>query len=204
MNRTIVKVLVLSALVVSTPAISRAEEKFEDLLKRAQELKDAGKYSQAMTELGWANKQLEKLQSTKLQEVFPASAGGLTGGEFSANNALGMSVIERVYTGPKVKVKATLTGAASSGGAAEGMGMLTGLAGMAAMMGQGPGSDTVRIKGNRGILQTENGNLSLTVPLQSGMMLQIEPEGKGATKEQMIALAEAFNYDSLTALTAKQ
>jgi hypothetical protein len=115
-----------------------------------------------------------------------------------------MSVIERVYTAPNAKVKATLTGAASSGGAAEGMGMLTGLAGMAAMMGQGPGSDTVRIKGNRGILQTENGNLSLTVPLQSGMMLQIEPEGKGATKEQMIALAEAFNYDSLTALTAKQ
>ncbi len=200
------KILLCFTFVILSADIARAEEKFEDLIKRAQEMKEQGKFPQAISELSWASKQLEKLHAEKLQSFFPQTAGAFTGGEFKSNNAMGFTSVERTYASPKGKIKLSLSGSSASDGAAkEGLGMLAGFAGMAAMMGQNEGTDTVRIKGNRGIVQQQSGKTELTVPLSSGLILQAEPVGTpAASKEELIALAEAYDVAGLDTYLAKK
>jgi len=178
---------------------SLAEEKFEEILARATKLKEEGKFSQAMSELTWASEQLQKLHAQKLQSFFPEAAEGVTGEKFEANSAMGLMVVERPYkTAEGGEIKVTLTGSSSANGAAsQGMGALAGFAQMAAMMDQGQGSETVRVHGQRAQLNNRDGQLSLSVPLNAGMMLQIEQQSGKATKEQIVAIAEKFDVPGL-------
>lgn len=191
--------LALSCL-VNAP-VSFAEEKFEDILQRAQELRTQGKFSQAMNELSWATKELEKQHLEKLQSFFPKAVGDLAGGEFESNSALGLITLERPYSGSGVKLKVSLLGSSQSeGAAARGMGAFAGLAGMAAMMGgQGTGTDSVRIKGARAVIRMENSQAELTLPLSSGMTLQVERQSGKPTKEQLVAVAESVDTAGLEA-----
>jgi hypothetical protein len=189
--------LFIAAGIVTFTGTAVAEEQFGDLLSRATKLKDEGKYSQALAELSWAQKQLEQLHTKKLESFLPAQAGGFTGGEVEANSALGILNIERSYKDAAgTKLKASLTGSTSSeGGAAQGMGALAGFAQMAQFMGNGEaGSESVRIKNARGTITKEGSNLKLMLPLQStGLFFSVEGVDGKATKEQLVSVAEAVD-----------
>lgn len=183
-----------------------AEEEFSDLVKRASELKAAGKYPQAMTELQWANKQLEKLHNEKMKEFFPKSTADLTLGKVEANAMMGLANVEASYTtASKGRVKASLMGSSSGGGGAQqGLGALAGLAQMAAMMKTDGGVETVRIKGQRATIEKEGNRLKVTLPLQSGQILTAEQSSGAVTQDQLVGLLEAFDLAGMeTYLQAK-
>lgn len=177
-----------------------AEEDFSAILKRTQELKDKGLYAQAITELGWATKQLEKLHGKKLEEFFPTTVGSFTKNQVKSENALGFSRVEGSYKGANnTQVKISLLGsAASEGGAARGLGALAGFAQMAATMKQGDGeNDVVRVKGQRATVENSGGSRSLTLPMQSGMIFKVESRSKAVTQEDLVALAEGFDLQAI-------
>ncbi len=196
MKRSIVCMLAVLLTVYPTKLV--AEESFEDLLKQAQTLKEQGKYGKAITELGWASKQLETLHLKKVSGFLPAQAGEFKGGEAEVSSAIGMLSIEKRYTAPSgAVVKLSLAGAAAADGGG-GLGGLAGMAQMAAMMGNVPGIETVRIKGQRATIQTESGEPKLMLSI-AGFMIQLEPEDGAVKKEHLIALAEGIDIQGLTA-----
>ena len=203
--RKLSKVSLLTALLalLALPALCMAEEDFAEILKRAQTLKDQGKFTAAMEELSWATKQLQTLHTQKLEAFLPEKLLDFTGGQVQSNSAMGFMNIERTYSGAPGKVKLSLSGSASSGGAAaQGLGALANLAGMAAMMGNAPGMDTVRVKDQRATVESANGEMKLTIPMSNGIIFSAEQTEGKVTKEQLVALAESFDFAGLNAYVA--
>ncbi len=195
---------VLTAILGSTLLLSltaNAEEKFEDIIQRITTLKAEGKYSEALNELTWANKELQKLHQQKIQSFFPVATAGFNPGEFEQNSALGIMNVKRSYTGPNnAEISFNITGSASSeGGAAQGFGALAALAQMGAMMDNSGKTDTVRVNGKRATITNQGGSPQLMVTMGNGLMLQVESNKGSVTKEQLTQLAEAFNFKGFEA-----
>lgn len=194
------------ATLVATYGIASAEERFEDLLKRAQDYKEQGRYRKALDELGWAQKQLELLHGERLQSFFPAAVGDFQGGKFDNQSMIGLVSVSRDYVSPSAgKIKVALVGAgAGTGAAQQGLGALAGLAGAAAMFGNPQQVETMQIKGVRAMLDSKTGKPELTLPLSSGMIIQIRPQGGKATKEQLVSVAEAIDFKGLESYVTAQ
>jgi hypothetical protein len=162
---------ILSAL-IAIPFSAQAED-INAIFKKVNDLVAAKNYPKALEELGWATKELEKLNSQQLQSFLPDEVAGFTGKKAEINSALGMTNIERKYTKEKMRLKIAITGG-SSGGANQGLGGLAAFGRMAAMMGGGQGQNTFRINGRTASMEDRDDGGLLTVFLESGAMLTLE------------------------------
>ena len=189
------KALVLLPLLL-IGSTAQAEE-FADLVKRAQEFEAEGKFPQALTELSLASQQLQKRHVDKLKEFAPGDVEGLTANAIKAEGAMGLVSVERQYSGTGgERIKFALTG--GTGSAAGGMGAMMGFAQMAQAMGGGVNSESIRVKGKRGQLSNQNGRLKFSMGVGNGVMMLIEQQGgRTATKEQIMAIANATDVDGL-------
>ena len=189
------KLLVLTSLLLFVSS-AQAEE-FADLIKRAQELEAAGKFPQALTELNLASQQLQKRHVAKLKEFCPGDVEGMKAKPAKAEGAMGLISVEKTYRGANgERIKFALTG--GSGGAAGGMGAMMGFAQMAHAMGGGVNSESVRVKGKRGQLSNQNGRMKFSMTVGNGVMMMIEQQGgKAASKEQILAIANATDVEGL-------
>lgn len=172
----------LSCVAIGSVQLAHAEN-LDDIFKKVNEYVAAKNYSKAMEELGWAQKELEKLHAGRLETLLPDTLGGLTGEKATSTSMLGMSQLERNYqtAGGATSVKVSLLGGSKGAGAAGGLGGLGGLAAMgqmAAMMGGNqPGTETFRVDGRTATLETASGSPSLTIFLEGGTMLKLEASG---------------------------
>jgi len=173
-------------------------EELKDIFGRVQQMVEAKNYTKALDELGWAKKEIEKLNTAQLKTFFPDTLNGYSGDKFEANSILGISNVERTYKKEGAgEIKVSLTG--GSGGAAQGgFGGLAALGGMAAMMGGQEGSDTFRIDGRTATLSLPQGssNGELTVFLNSGSILKVEMFQK-ANGDTLKAMAQALKLNDL-------
>lgn len=186
-------------LFVLSPCLARAEEDIAEILKRVEEFKNAGKFAQALNELSWAEKELQRMHVEKLKAFFPETVPGFTAGEYKVNNAMGLLSIERGYRSAEGgQYQATMAGSATAeGAAAQGMGALAGLAQMASMMEAGGQSEAVRIKGSRGMLANVNGRMELNLPLSGGLFFKVEQSGNNGTKDQLLQIANALDPEAI-------
>lgn len=191
------KILLATALALSLVPGTGAAEDVNAIFKKVNDLITAKNYAKALEELGWAQKEIEKMNVTQIQSYFPDSLAGYTGSKFESNSALGMTNLERQYTKGTEQVKLSLSGSSPGGAGAGGLGGLAAFGRMAAMMGGGQGGDTFRIAGRTATLQKEEGNSpQLTVFLDSGSVLNLEGQ-RGTTADSLKAMAEALKLNDL-------
>ena len=191
MSNLLKKALFISLAVVAVPLAGRAED-LNEIFKRVNDLIAQKNYPKALDELGWAKKEIEKMNSNAVQTYLPDSLGGFTGGKTTVNNAMGMMNIERPYTKGDATVKVSLVG--GSGGGA--MGGLAAMGKMAAMFGGGEGQETVRIQGRTAMLKTSSAEPELQIFLDSGSVLTFNAES-GMSGTDLKAMAEAMKLDDL-------
>lgn len=190
------RIFLATALALSfIPAVGSAED-LNAIFKKVNDLIAAKNYAKALEEMGWAQKEIEKMNVVQIQSYFPDSLTGYTGSKFESNSALGMTNLERHYTKGTETIKLSLSGSSAGASGAGGLGGLAAFGRMAAMMG-GPGQDTFRISGRTANLQKEDGSApQLTVYLDSGSVLTLEGQN-GATADSLKAMAEALKINDL-------
>lgn len=178
-------ILLLSGICFASQVMA---EDIEVIFKKVNELRAAGKYSQALSELGWAEKELERLNMEKIQSYIPANIPGFTAEKLKSNSALGMMNIERVFnrSSDGVQIRVSLIGAGNNSAAAAGFGSLAALGQMAAAMGNNAiGQEAFRVEGNTATLAADNeartADLSVSV---EGIVVKMEMSG-AADKEAL-------------------
>lgn len=181
------------------PSWGNAED-INAIFKRVNDFVAAKNYSKAIEELGWASKELEKMNSQQIQSFLPDQLAGFVGKKVESNSALGFTNIERQYekTGTSTRVKISITGG-GGGAAAGGLGGLAAFGKMAALMGAGAGGqDTFRISGRTATMEkNEDGKSAhLTVFLDSGSMLSLEMDN-AADDSKLKEMAEALDINKL-------
>jgi len=186
------KSILVGFLALVIPQLALAED-VNELFKKVNTYITEQNYPKALEELSWAKKEIEKLNSTKIGTLLPATVNGFTGGEVKVQSALGFDSIERDYTGNGQKISVSVTG----GGAGGAMGGLAGLAKMGMMMGgQQPGVDSFRLDGRTANLDTSSGKVELTVFLDSGSILKVEGQ-KGVDAAALKSFAEGLKISNL-------
>ena len=186
------KTILLGFLALVIPQLALAED-VNELFKKVNTYITEQNYPKALEELSWAKKEIEKLNSTKIGTLLPATVNGFTGGEVKVQSALGFDSIERDYTGNGQKISVSVTG----GGAGGAMGGLAGLAKMGMMMGgQQPGVDSFRLDGRTANLDTSSGKAELTVFLDSGSILKVEGQ-QGVDAAALKSFAEGLKISNL-------
>ena len=189
-TKPLLSVLML-ALLSSTASPTHAEE-LDAIFKKVTEYVAQENYTKAIEELSWAKKELEKLNNGKIAKLFPDELVGFKGQKIENSSALGFTNIERKYTNGKDTIQVSLTG-----GSAEGMGGLAGLARMGMMMGvNSPGSETIRIDGRTAMLDTSSGNPNLTIALDSGQILKVEGQNN-VSAETVKSFTESLKVGDL-------
>lgn len=161
---------IILALSLIIPLNSVLAEDLKTILTRVESLVKDKNYPKALEELGWARKEIEKLNSGVMATLLPDELAGLKGGKTQTNNVMGMTAIERDYTSSDTEVKVSLTTGSPGGGADSLGGGLAALGQMAAMFGQQAGQDVFRIDGMTASMNTEGGIPELTVFLNGGML----------------------------------
>ncbi len=163
MNRTLLAAS-LASLFLSQPALA---EDINEVFKKVNEYVQQKNYPKAMEELGWAQKELEKMHQARLSELLPGEIDGFKGGDTQVQQVMGFSNIEREYSNGEKSVRVAISGA-------EGMGGLAGIAKTGMMMGgTQAGKDQFRIAGRTANLDTTSGTPELTIFLESGSLLQL-------------------------------
>ncbi len=178
-------------------AAGAAAEDLNENFKKVSEYTAAGNYPKALEELDWARKEIEKLHLKKLSSILPDNVAGFSGQPAKTQAAMGITTIEKTYTGKGQKVQVSLTG--STGRSAGGFGGLAAMGQMAAMMGgTGTGTDTVRISGRTAMLESEEGSnrAELTVFMDGGLVLKLENQQSNDT-QALRAIAEGLKLDEI-------
>ncbi len=189
MNRPLI-IAALSTLLFCQPAVA---EDINDVFKKVNEYVQQKNYPKAMEELGWAQKELEKMHQARLAELLPGEVDGFKGGDTQVQQMMGFSNIEREYTNGDKNVRVAITGT----GGAEGMGGLAGIAKMGMMMGgTQAGKDQFRIAGRTASLDTTSGSPELTIFLESGSVMQLST-GDGVDGPALKKFAEGLKIADL-------
>lgn len=189
MNRPLI-IAALSTLLFCQPAVA---EDINDVFKKVNEYVQQKNYPKAMEELGWAQKELEKMHQARLAELLPGEVDGFKGGDTQVQQMMGFSNIEREYTNGDKNVRVAITGT----GGAEGMGGLAGIAKMGMMMGgTQAGKDQFRIAGRTASLDTTSGSPELTIFLESGSVMQLST-GDGVDGPALKKFAEGLKITDL-------
>ncbi|MCB0318201.1 MAG: hypothetical protein KDD56_05550 [Bdellovibrionales bacterium] len=184
--------IIFGMFVLSLVSFQVFAEDLATLQTRFNEYMEKQNYPKALEELNWIKKEVENQNAKKVQGFFTDSLAGMSGQELKANNALGFTSIERVYTGNNNSIKVSLTGGSSSG-ANNPFGGLAAIGQMAAMMGGQAGMDSFRVKGRTASYQAQGNTGELTVFLDSGSILKFG----NADKDTLVKLAEEFPLEGL-------
>lgn len=181
------RILILSIFIAS----SAFAEDINKIFTKVNEYVAEKQYSKALKELSWAEKELQKLHSTRLAEFLPEAVAGYTGEKPESNNALGFMSIERTYKGEGKTVKASILG--GSGAVTSGLASLGAMA--AAFGAMDPSVETMRIDGRTATLRKQGATYpELTVTLDGGTMVKFEGVKGDA---DLKAFAESFNLSEL-------
>lgn len=175
------------------------QDEVKECLKRAQELYDQGKYSEAISELQFAISAIQDKQASGYQTVLPEAPAGWQAGEIETNKVPGAIMgggvmISRNYTnGQGASVTITVMGESPT---------VSSLLMMASNpMFMGAGNRMVRIKGNKAIEEwhpdTKSGQLSVII----GSKAVVTVEGSGlASKDVLFQFANLVDYDKIKKL----
>jgi hypothetical protein len=172
-------------------------EELDKIFEKVSEYVSVKNYPQALEELSWARKEIEKKHLEKLKDFFPAKLLGFEGEKFSAHSAFGMSEVERRYVGPGVMIKVSLMGSSKP---RHGVGGLPQFGEVAAMMGMhNTSQDTLRIQGFTATLEEKVTNrVALSIFLDGGSIFKLEMTKK-ADADLLKKVAEELNLQGLDA-----
>lgn len=186
------KKLTLALLICLMPCAAMAED-LNAIFKKVGEFVEAKNYPKALEELKWAQKEIEKLNLKQMENLLPENVAGFVGAKAKANSAMGFTNLERQYSKDSIKIDVSLTG---TGGA--GLAGMAGIGQMAAMMGNVPGQETMRINGRTAMLESNEGSdsSSLTVFLDGGTILKMEMSGS-SDSAVLKGFAEALKIDDI-------
>ena len=160
-----------------------AEEDPAVTCSSAAELFREGDVEGALEEARWCVTQLEQLKQKQTSSYFSDEILGYKGGEMSAQQVMGMSIVERSYSKDGKEIDVTLTGGAS-GGANNPFAAIASL-GMQSAQGQ-----KVRIQKRSAMVSNEGGPAKVMVTLKSGGILTFE-SGE-VPSDEVVEFAKAF------------
>jgi len=174
----------LSALLLfSGTTIAQTAEDASAACKEAARLIDEQDFVGALDEAKWCVDSLQQIKQQRTLTVFPDAVEGYTGGELDNQSAMGMSIIERVYSLDGNQINVTLTAGVAGGG-------LAALAQLGLGMGGG-GGKKMRIQKRTVVdMSDEGGESQYMVQLKSGGMLMITSSDISA--EQLLPFVKAF------------
>ena len=141
----------------------------------------------ALDEAKWCLESLEQLRSDRTFALFPDALEGYAGGELETQGAMGMTMMNRSYTGEPGTIEVSLTtGAAGSG-----------LAALAQMgMTLGGGGRKIRVQRRTVVDASESeGSASFMVELKSGGMLAVS--SPDVPPEEVLGFVKAFPIEAL-------
>ncbi|RMG40264.1 MAG: hypothetical protein D6719_11410 [Candidatus Dadabacteria bacterium] len=189
--RKLAAMLTVISLFLQFPVLA---EDLGEIFKRANDYASSGNYVKALEELKWAQNELNKKHSAKLQQFLPDTLGGMQAGKAEVSSALGITTVERNYTGDNgINVKASIIGGANNA-----LGGIAALGQSMAMLQGTPGQEAFRIDGKTAALKSDQDNkeAELTVFLGNGAMLKLEMEGS-SNGEKLKEIAKGIKLTDL-------
>lgn len=188
MKKTIGLVAGISLFSSSLFAVDVSEVK--DAFDSSVSLAKQGKITEAIKEAEWGMGGLKELDRAAKKALFPAKLAGFTGQAFTDQSAMGMTVIERIYSNGNKDVKVTLTEIGGSNNP------LAGMAALGQMFGQT--SNQIRLPGRvTGSKNVQGNRVEITASIQN-QMLSIsstsasEAEVEGVAKEFPVEAFQAY------------
>ena len=202
--------LLILALLVWCPFQALAGDLFETTLEEAKALRAQGKFGAAVEKLNLAQKEVEKQNLDKLSSFFPQSIEGFSSLEKPRSEGIMgiVSIEQTIKISEEAQAVVTLTGGlgANISGASGEEGpenAMNSFSQVAAALAQLPGSITVQVKGRTASVLIDEDNASLTITLKDNMVFHIEQQDGKVTKEQLVKIAEAFDWDALESYLAR-
>jgi len=144
-------------------------------------------FAGALDEAKWCVESLQQMKQQAMLTVFPDTVAEFTGGELSNQSAMGMTILEREYTGVDGKVNISLTTGVAGGGLAAlaqlGMGLSSG------------GGKKMRIQKRTVMDLGDSSQGNYMVQLKSGATLAITSDDLNAA--QLLPFVKAFPIAAL-------
>lgn len=167
-NRKLLGLAVASTLFLSIVGVARAEN-IDELFQNLKKYVEQEQYPNAMEELQWMQRELDKLHFEKVKSYFPDELNGYRGGDTNSQTVLGFTNLNRAYEGGGSEIDVALTGGASVAGG------MAALLNMVNVLGRQEDSTTFRLDGRTATLVSDpDGSASLSVILKSGSLLTFE------------------------------
>ena len=148
-------------------------ESIDELFESLKKYVEQEQYTNAMEELQWIQRELDKLHFDKVKGFFPDALGAYSGGDTKSQTVLGFTNMSRTYSGAGPDIEVALTGGASVAGG------VAALLQMVNVLGSQENTTTFRLDGRTATLVSDPGGgaTSLSVALKSGSLLTFEAEG---------------------------
>ena len=160
-----------------------AEDDPAETCSSAAELFREGDVEGALEEARWCVTQLEQLKQNQTSSYFSDEILGYKGGELSAQQTMGMSIVERSYSKDGKDIGVTLTGGASGGADNP-------FAAIAAMGMQSAQGQKVRIQKRTAVVSNEGGTAKVMVTLKNGGILTFD--SGDVSSDEVVEFAKAF------------
>lgn len=176
--------LILStALVLSIPqGIAQTKEDAAAACAEAARLITEDDFTAALDEANWCVESLQQMKQQAMLTVFPDTVADYSGGEMNNQSAMGMTILERAYSGAEGAVNVSLTTGIAGGGLAAlaqlGMGLSSG------------GGKKLRIQKRTVLDLGDSTRGQYMVQLKSGATLAITSDELNA--EQLLPFVKAF------------
>jgi len=159
----------LVCLVCLTFSSQANAESIDELFENLKKYVDQGQYTNAMEELQWMQRELDKLHFEKVKAFFPGELVGYKGEDTNSQTVLGFTNLNRTYIGDGSDIEVALTGGASVAGG------MAALLRMVNVLGSQENSTKFRLDGRTATLVSQpDGPASPSVMLKSGSLLTFE------------------------------
>ncbi|HBC57425.1 MAG TPA: hypothetical protein DCZ03_09695, partial [Gammaproteobacteria bacterium] len=155
----------------------------------AVSLAKEGKIAEAIKEAEWGMGGLKELDREARKNLFPEKLAGFGGQDFSDQSAMGVTVIERIYSKGNKDIKVSLTEIGGSNNP------LAGMAALGQMFGQT--SNQIRLSGRvNGSKNVQGNRVEITASVQN-QMLSIS--SSTASEEEVVGVAKEFPIEAFQA-----
>lgn len=172
-----------AVMMTGTQAIAQSAEEAATACTEAARLIGEDDLVGALDEAKWCVESLQQLRQQITLTVFPDAVDGFEGGELDNQSAMGMTIIERIYSKEGNEVSVSLTTGMAGGG-------LAALAQLGMGMGAGSGKK-LRVQKRTVLDMSEpGGEAQYMVQLKSGGMLNISSSDLDA--EGLLPFIKAF------------
>ena len=151
-----------------------------DACNEAARLAADGDIDGALEEARWCVESLQQVKQDATAGVFPDEVAGFQGGEVDQQAAMGMTIINRVYSRDGQMIDVSLTQGGAGGG-------LAAIAQMGMSMG---GGKKMRIQRYTVMDMSEGSDVELSVPLKNGALLGVS--SNNVSKDTVTEFLKAF------------